>query len=80
MAQRLAYPVSLERQEDGSILVSFPDIPEALTEGKTEQEALAEAEDCLVAALGGYVQARRAMPAETVAGPWPHARSTSRPH
>ena len=62
MAQRLAYLVSLERQEDGSILVSFPDIPEALTEGETEREALVEAEDCLVAALGGYVQARRAIP------------------
>ena len=62
MAQRLAYPVNLERQEDGSILVSFPDIPEALTESKTEREALAEAEDCLVAALGGYLQARRAIP------------------
>ena len=62
MAQRLAYPVSLERQEDGSILASFPDIPEALTEGETEREALAEAEDCLIAALGGYIQARRAVP------------------
>ena len=61
MAQRLGYPVSLERQQDGSILVSFPDTPEALTEGATE-EALAEAEDCLIAALGGYIQARRAIP------------------
>ena len=62
MAQRLTYPVNLERQEDGSVLVSFPDIPEALTEDATEKEALAEAEDCLVAALGGYIQARRAIP------------------
>ena len=53
MAQGLAYPVSLDTQDDGSVLVSFPDIPEALTEGATEQEALAEAEDCLIAALGG---------------------------
>ncbi len=62
MTQRLAYPVSLERQKDGSVLVSFPDIPEALTEGATEQEALAEAEDCLMAALGGYIRARRTIP------------------
>ena len=62
MARRLAYPVNLERQKDGSILVSFPDIPEALTEGTTEDEALAEAEDCLIAALGGYIQARRIIP------------------
>ena len=62
MARRLTYPVHLERQKDGSILVSFPDIPEALTEGATKEEALAEAEDCLIAALGGYIQARRAIP------------------
>ena len=62
MAQRLAYPVNLDRQGDGSVLVSFPDIPEALTEGATDEEALAEAEDCLVAALGGYIQARRILP------------------
>ena len=64
MAQsaRLAYPVSLDRPGDGSVLVSFPDVPEALTEGETEREALEEAEDCLIAALGGYVQERRDIP------------------
>ena len=62
MAQRLAYPVNLDRQEDGTVMASFPDIPEALTEGATEEEAWAEAEDCLIAALGGYIQARRKIP------------------
>ena len=54
---RLAYPAHPD-----TVLVSFPDIPEALTEGATEAEALAEARDCLVAALGGYVQEGRAIP------------------
>lgn len=49
-------------QNDGSILVSFPDIPEALTEGETEEEALVLAADCLIAALGGYIGGRRAIP------------------
>ena len=62
MAQTVAWPADLQRQEDGSTLVSFPDIPEALTEGATESEALTQAEDCLVAALGGYVAERRAIP------------------
>ena len=64
MAQsaRVAYPVRLDRQGDGCVLVSFPDIPEALTEGVTKLEALEEAEDCLIAALGGYVQDRRDIP------------------
>ncbi len=62
MPQEMAWPVELERQEDGSILVSFPDIPEALTEGATEEEAVMHARDCLMAALGGYVGARRTIP------------------
>ena len=59
---RLAYPVRLEAEEGGAVLASFPDVPEALTEGATEREALARAEDCLVAALGGYIEARRDVP------------------
>ena len=64
MAQsiRLVYPVRLDTQDRGAILVSFPDIPEALTEGTTERAALAEAEDCLIAALGGYINDRRDIP------------------
>ena len=59
---RLAWPVRLETDDRGAVLVSFPDIPEALTEGATEQEALAEAQDCLIAALGGYIDERRNIP------------------
>ena len=57
-----AWPVSLKREEGGSVLASFPDIPEALTEGATEREALVEAADCLVAALGGYIEGHRDIP------------------
>ena len=35
MDQQQAWPVELEPQEDGTILVSFPNVPEALTEGET---------------------------------------------
>ena len=41
---------------------SFPDVPEAPTEGATEREARARAEDCPTAALGGYVEGRRDVP------------------
>ena len=58
----LAYPVKLETEGGNSVLVSFPDIPEALTEGSTKREALAEARGCLVAALGGYIEGRRDIP------------------
>ena len=66
-SNRLAFPVKLESDESGSVLVSFPDIPEALTEGASEQEALVEAEDCLAAALGGYIKDRRDIPQPTSA-------------
>ena len=59
---KLTYPIDLIPQEDGSFLVSFPDIPEALTDGMTKDEALSEAEDCLIAALGGYITDRRNIP------------------
>ncbi|MDE0679749.1 MAG: type II toxin-antitoxin system HicB family antitoxin [Gammaproteobacteria bacterium] len=52
---RFAFPITLETQQNGWILVSYPDVPEALTEGETKQEALEEAQDCLICALGGYI-------------------------
>lgn len=58
----MAYPATLKRQKDGHVLVTFPDIPEALTEGKSAPEALREAQDALLAALGGYINKRRAIP------------------
>ena len=59
---KLAYPINILPQDDGSFLVSFPDIPEAITDGMTKEEALAEAVDCLIAALGGYINDRRDVP------------------
>ena len=57
------YPFALEPEEDGSAVnVSFPDVPGALTWGADEAEATALAEDCLIAALGGYVAAREPIP------------------
>src|SRR5712691_4131079 len=52
---RYTYPARLEPQEDGSQLVQFPDLPEALTDGADEAEALAEAADCLSEALAGRI-------------------------
>lgn len=63
----MAWPAELARQEDGSIFVSFSDIPEALTEGENESQALAQARDCLIAALGGYIGARRDIPKPSAA-------------
>lgn len=59
---RYVYPVTLEIDEAGRVVASFPDVPEALTDGADEGEALSEARDALRAALAGYVQARRPLP------------------
>ena len=56
------YRYTLERQENGWWLVRFPGIPEALTEGETESEARANAADCVLAALEGYMDAGKPLP------------------
>jgi len=62
MGIALGYRYKFERQENGWWLVRFPKIPEALTEGETEEEARANAVDCVSAALEGYVKAGRPLP------------------
>ena len=56
------YRYTLEREENGWWLVRVPGIPEALTEGQTKDEARANALDCVIAALEGYMKAGRALP------------------
>jgi antitoxin HicB len=56
------YRYTLERQENGWWLVRFPAIPEALTEGETEEEARASALDCVITALEGYMKAGKPLP------------------
>ena len=56
------YRYSLERQDNGWWLVRFPGIPEALTEGKTKEEARANARDCVITALEGYMKAGKPLP------------------
>lgn len=65
-SERLAYPVTFQSLSE-TVLVSFPDVPEALTEGDTETDALDQAYDCLVAALAGYIHAGRAIPSPSTA-------------
>ena len=51
---RYVYPCVLHAEEGGEYWVSFPDVEGANTGGSTRAEALAMAEDALVAALGAY--------------------------
>jgi len=57
MAQKLAYPVTLTPDEtDGGFVVTFEDLPEAITQGETIEEALAEAADALEEAIAGRLR------------------------
>ena len=56
------YPIRLERDDNKTILVSFPDFPEAHTFGDDEADALARAEDALATAIDGYIKDRRDIP------------------
>ncbi|MDQ6990915.1 MAG: type II toxin-antitoxin system HicB family antitoxin [Mariprofundaceae bacterium] len=61
-----AYPVELTQDGD-SVLLTFPDIPEAVTFGEDETEALLQGQDALETALEMYVDDRRAIPAPSQA-------------
>lgn len=56
------YPVNLT-PDDGTVLVTFADVPEAITFGADEDEALLNAVDALETGLSFYVDARKSLPA-----------------
>ena len=58
----LDYPVILETQPEGGLVVTFPDVPEAITQGEDEDEALMYAVDALESALSFYVDDRKPLP------------------
>ncbi len=55
------YPVTLT-QDGNTVLVTFTDVPEAITFGADEQEALLQAVDALETGLSFYVESRKALP------------------
>lgn len=57
------YPVTLTPdKDDGGFVVTFVDIPEAITQGDTVPEALAAAREALESALDFYFEDKRAVP------------------
>ena len=58
----LEYPVNLEPAEEGGFVVSFPGVPEAITQGEDEEEALARAADALETPLEFYTEEGRDLP------------------
>jgi antitoxin HicB len=59
----LKYPANFEPAEEGGFVITFPDIPEAITQGEDEKDARRRASDALESALDFYFEAPRPIPA-----------------
>jgi antitoxin HicB len=58
----MRYPAHFEQAPEGGYVVTFRDIPEAITQGDTESEALEMAADALLTAMDFYFEDRRQVP------------------
>jgi antitoxin HicB len=56
------YPLTFKHYPSGQVGAFFPDVPEAITVGASEAEAIVMAHDALVVALSGYIDEGRAIP------------------
>jgi antitoxin HicB len=70
---RYAYPYVADPQPEGGWTVTFPDVPEAITQGDTEEEVAAMAEDALVTALSFYTDDGQPLPRPSAASNRPVA-------
>src|SRR6266446_3139571 len=57
-----AYPATLTPDPDAGFTVTFRDVPEAITEGDSREEAVLRAEDALESALAMYIAAKEPLP------------------
>jgi antitoxin HicB len=64
MADEYSFSIVLEPQEGGGFTVLVPALPEVITEGDTEQEALANAEEAIRAILDYRREHGIAIPAD----------------
>lgn len=56
MTNRFSFPVILTPDAiDGGFVVTFPDLPEAITQGNTLDECIIEATDCLEEAIAARI-------------------------
>jgi predicted RNase H-like HicB family nuclease len=61
----LNYPIRLIPDGEGGVIAAFPDVPEAESQGATEDEAIAGARGVLETVLASYVADGRPIPAPT---------------
>jgi antitoxin HicB len=70
------YPAILSPDtQHGGFVVSFPDVPEAITQGDDVPEALQQAADCLEEAIAGRIRRHESIPKPSAVGPDQYAVS-----
>ena len=57
------YPARLHREREGGYLVTFPDLPDAITQGESRKDAIEMAADCLAETIGARIAERDDIPA-----------------
>ncbi len=67
-----SFPANVVADEDGYFLVTFPDVKGTTTGGPSLAEALAEAPDCLRAALADHLKAKQVLPVASELKPGQH--------
>jgi antitoxin HicB len=63
----LRYPAKFKPAKEGGFVVTFRDIPEAITQGESVEDAMIQARDALQTALDFYFDDRREIPAPSKA-------------
>lgn len=75
-AKDFDYPVELRADDNETVLVTFPDLPGAVTFGNDEEDALTHAVDCLETMLLARILDREDIPAPSPARGRPTVRPT----
>ena len=57
------YPARLASEPGGRYTVTFPDLPDAITQGEDRDDAIAMAADCLAETIGARIAQRDIIPA-----------------
>ena len=67
--QTFVYPAKFERGEKpGVLVITFRDLPEAISQGKGEKDAVWQAADCLEEVIAGRIADGREVPKPSKAG------------
>lgn len=61
------YPATLTPDEDGGFVVTFRDVPEAITQGETVEESVEQATDALEEALAARIRLGEEIPVPSAA-------------